>query len=136
MKKFEILEHKADLMIRAFGKKKEELFLNMLLAMGESMRSEAERAEEKIKREIKVKALDLNSLLVDFLSEVLYLTQVNKEIYNDIKFKKFTDIEIEAELSGQKVERFGEDIKAVTYHNLDIHQRKDGIWEATVLFDI
>ena len=74
--------------------------------------------------------------MVDFLSEILYLTQVNKEIYNNVKFTKFTNTEIEGELIGQKVERFGEDIKAVTYHDLDIHQRKDRIWEAIVLFDI
>jgi len=136
MKKYEILEHKADLKIRAFGKTKGELFLNILLGMSESMKSELKRPEEKIKREIKIKSLDLPALLVDFLSEILYLTQVNKEIYNKVEFGKFTDTELEAELFGQKVERFGEDIKAVTYHNLDIHQRKDGTWEATVLFDI
>ena len=137
MKKYEILEHKADLKIRAFGKTKEELFLNMLIGMSESMKgSEVRRPEEKIKREVKIKSLDLPALLVDFLSEVLYLTQVNKEIYTKAKFKKFTGTELEAELIGQKVERFGEDIKAVTYHSLDIHQREDGIWEATILFDI
>ena len=45
------------------------------------------------------------------------------------------EIEIEGELIGQKVKRFGEDIKAVTHHDLDI-QQEDGIWRATVLFDI
>ncbi|MCJ7786859.1 archease [Patescibacteria group bacterium] len=133
--KFEILEHKADLKLRAFGKTKEELFLNMLIGMSESMKSEVRRPEEKIRREVKIKSLDLPALLVDFLSEVLYLTQVNKEIYNNVKYKKFTDTELKAELIGKKVERFGEDIKAVTYHGLDIHQ-KNGIWQVTVLFDI
>ena len=134
MKKYKILEHKADLKIRAFGKTKEELFLNMLLGMTKSQKPEIKG--KKVKREVKIKSLDLEALLVDFLSEVLYLSQVNKEIYKDMKFKKFTDTEIEGELIGQKVERFGEDIKAVTYHSLDIHQREGGIWEATVLFDI
>ncbi len=133
MKKYEILEHRADLKIRAFGKTKEELFLNMLLAMTENQRPEI--LPEKVKREIKISSPELSSLLVDFLSEVLYLTQVNKEIYNNVKYKKFTDTEIEAELVGQKVERFGEDIKAVTYHSLDIHQ-ENGIWQAIVLFDV
>ena len=64
------------------------------------------------------------ALLVDFLSEILYQSQINKEIYNNVKFNKFTITELEAEIFGQKVERFGEDIKAVTYHNLDIHQTK------------
>jgi len=136
MKKFEILPHLADLKIRAFGKTKEELFYHCLQAMIESMKSEVRKPEEKTKEKVKIKSLDLEALLVDFLSEVLYLTQVNREIYNDIKFTKLTDTELEGELIGQKVERFGEDIKGVTHHDLDIHQRKDGIWEAIVLFDI
>jgi len=134
-KKYEILEHKADLKIRVFGKTKEELFLNALLGMTESLKPDV-KSDEKIIRQIKIASPDLPALLVDFLSEILYLIQVNKEIYNDIKFKKFSNVEIEAELFGQKVERFGEDIKAVTYHQLDIHRKEDGTWEAAVLFDI
>jgi SHS2 domain-containing protein len=30
----------------------------------------------------------------------------------------------------------GVHIKGVTYHDLDIHQEKDGTWQATILFDI
>ncbi|PIP24320.1 MAG: hypothetical protein COS25_02355 [Candidatus Nealsonbacteria bacterium CG02_land_8_20_14_3_00_37_10] len=134
MKKYEILEHKADLKIRAFGKDLKELFENAMIGMFESAKYEG--GGRKIKKEIKVSSLDLLSLLVDFLSEALYQSQINKEIYNDIKFTKLIDTELEAELIGQKVERFGEDIKAVTYHNLEIKQNKNKIWEGTVLFDI
>jgi len=134
MKKYEILEHKADLKIRTFGKQKEEMFLNMLLAMTESQK--AITLPEKVTREIKVNSSDLPSLLVGFLSEALYLSQVNREVYHNVKFKTFSDTEIKGEISGQKVERFGEDIKAVTWHSLDVHQKEDGIWEATVLFDV
>ncbi|MBZ9572660.1 archease [Patescibacteria group bacterium] len=134
--KFKILEHRADLKLQIFGKTKEELFKNAVLSMAEVMKAETQKPEKKAKREIKIKSTDLPALLVDFLSEILYLTQVNKEVYNNVKFKKFSDTELEGELTGQKVERFGEDIKAVTYHSLDIHQKEDGTWEATVLFDI
>ena len=41
-----------------------------------------------------------------------------------------------SKLTGQKVESFGEEIKAVTWHSLDIHQEEDGTWQATVLFDV
>lgn len=135
MKKFEVLEHKADLKIRAFGKTKEELFLNMLLGMTGSQKTEG-KIKEEINRKIKIQSLDLSTLLVDFLSEVLYLSQVNKEIYSGVKFTKFTDTELEGGLTGQKIERFGEDIKAVTHYDLAIRQNKDGIWEATILFDV
>jgi len=142
MKPYEILEHRADLKIRAFGKTKEELFSNMLKGMISGLRPEILNSEAET-RNIEIKSPNLETLLVDFLSEVLYLTQVNKEIYIDIKFKKLNDpstnsgqAELKGELVSQKVKRFGKDIKAVTYHELDIHQRTDGIWEAVVLFDI
>jgi len=153
MKQYEILEHKADLKIRAFGKTKEELFLNMMRGMISGLRpeilkqpyGESQATAEAEKRNIEIKSPDLEALLVDFLSEVLYLTQVNKEIYIDIKFKKLTDpstdsissrrAELEGELIGQKVKRFSEDIKAVTYHGLKI-EKINKIWEAVVLFDV
>ena len=133
--KYEILEHKADLKIKVKGSSKEELFLNALLGMGEGLRPETKETKEEIKREIKIKSIDLPALLVDFLNEALYLIQIHKEIYNKIKFVKFSDNELEAELFGQKVESFGQDIKAATYHGLKICPKK-GIWQATVLFDV
>ena len=142
MKQYEILEHPADLKIRALGKTKEELFLNMMKGMTDGLRPETKSQASEIKN-IKIMSPDLGALLVDFLSEILYLIQINKEIYHNINFKKLSDpstssgqAELEGELIGQKVERFGEDIKAVTYHGLDIHREKNGSWEATVLFDI
>ena len=134
MEKFEIMPHTADLEIRVWGEDRKELFLNAFLAMSEALKAEAE--EGGVKRRIKIKSSDFESLLVDFLSEVLYLVQAKGEIYKKIIFQKFSEKEIEAEIFGKKAERFGEDIKAVTYHNLNIRQKEDGIWEATILFDV
>ena len=77
MKKYEILEHKADLKIRAFGRDKKQLFSSMLAAMAESQKPEI-KSKKKIKRQIKIKSLDLAALLVDFLNEVLYLSKTKK----------------------------------------------------------
>ncbi len=135
MKKYEILEHKADLKIRVFGKIKKELFSNAVLGMEDGLRPKLKTQIAK-RKTITIQSLDLSSLLVDFLSEVLYSIQTNREIYNKIKYIKFSDTEIKAELSGKKAERFNQDIKAVTYHNLEIKQEPNGAWTATVLFDI
>ena len=134
MKKFEILEHKADLKIRVFGKDLRELFLNAIVGMFEEAGYESEG--EEIKREIKISSLDLPSLLVDFLSEVLYLCEVNKEVYHKVLFKNLTEKELEGILIGKPLKRMGVHIKAVTYHDLDIHQKEDKTWQATILFDI
>jgi SHS2 domain-containing protein len=134
MKKYEILEHRADLKIKAFGKNKEELFENVMIGMFESAKYEGEGKE--IKKEIKVSSPDLSSLLVDFLSEILYLNEVNRQVYYQVQFKKFTEKNIEGILSGKELKRVGVAIKGVTYHDLDIHQKEDGTWETTILFDI
>ena len=134
MKKFETLEHKADLKIKAFGKDLKELFENAMIGMFESAKYEG--GGKEIKKEIKVSSLDLPSLLVDFLSEVLYLSEVNHEIYNQIQFRKLTNKNIEGNLFGEKLKTIRVAIKGVTYHSLDIHQKKDKTWETTVLFDI
>ncbi|MFQ6049729.1 MAG: archease [Candidatus Paceibacterales bacterium] len=142
MKKYEILEHTADFKIRVFGKTKRELFENALRGMFEGAKYEpffpkaTEDKGEKIKRKIKISSLDLPSLLVDFLNEALYLAEVNQEVYFGVNFENFSEKEIEGTLIGKKLKRMGVQIKGVTYHDLDIHQRKDGSWEATVLFDI
>lgn len=132
---YKILEHPADVRVQAFGNTKEELFLDAMLGMNAILKPQIKSQKLKVKNKIKIKSVDFNALLVDFLSEVLYLIQTNKEIYTDVKFNKFSDKELEGELFGNKVSEFGEDIKAVTYHRLKIEQ-KNGLFEATVLFDI
>lgn len=134
-KDFEILEHPSDIRIKAFGKTKEELFLNAMKGMIAVLRPQILNPKSKIPNKIKIKSIDLNALLVDFLSEVLCSIQTNKEIYINVKFSKFNDKELEGELIGNKVESFNEDIKGVTYHGLKI-EHKNGSYEAVILFDI
>jgi len=151
MKKYQILEHKADLKIKAFGKDKKELFLNAMLGMFEGARYKPELKAKSEKRKISIKSQDLPSLLVDFLNEVLYLCEVNREVYYKVFFINLTEKELEGILVGKKLKRIGVQIKAVTYHDLDIQQKpersegrrrknalqtKDKTWQAIVLFDI
>lgn len=135
MKKFKILDHKADLKIKVFGKDLKKLFENAMIGMFEGARYEKKVKSQKSKVKIKIKSLDLSSLLVDFLSEVLYFCETKKLVFQKIIFQKFTDNKIEATLIGEPLKRMGVQIKAVTYHDLEIHQEK-GIWQATILFDI
>ena len=134
--KFKILPHTADLKIQVYGEDKKELFLNAMLGMFGGARYETDAKSKKLKVKIKIKSVDLFSLLVDFLSEILYLVETKKLVFEKVKFQKFTDNEIEAILIGRPLKRMGVHIKGVTYHDLDIHQEKDGNWQATILFDI
>lgn len=136
MANYQILDHKADLKIKFLGKNKKELFQNAAEGMQSALRPKIKIGGKRVKRKIAVNSLDLESLLVDFLSELNYLNETKGEIYDHIKFIKFSDNKIGAEISGRKVKGFGVVIKGVTYYGLEIRQRKDGICEATMVFDV
>lgn len=133
-KKFEILEHTADLRIRAFGETKEDLFRNSLFGMSSVQKAELP-AGEKITKKIKIESTDLTALLVDFLSEALTQSQINKAVFYAAEFSKFSDTALEGEIEGVKIAEFNEDVKAATYHGAEIIQKND-VYEVTVVYDI
>ena len=135
MQNYEILEHTGDVKIKAYGKSKEELFQNAMEWMFKILNPKSKGQNPK-QRSIEIQSSDLNALLVDFLSEVNYLRQTNMEMYNKVRFTKFSDMRLKGEIEGYEIEEFGEDIKAVTFHKLDIRQNKEGIWETSIIFDV
>lgn len=134
--RYKILEHKSDYKIRAFGKDLPELFSNaaagMMDFLYESAKCKTQSAKDK--RIIKLQANDLKALLVDWLSELLYLTDTKNLAYTKFDFKRLTETKLAAEVFGF-VAKAKDDIKAVTYHGLEINKVVRG-WEAVVLFDI
>ncbi|MEK6820605.1 MAG: archease, partial [Nanoarchaeota archaeon] len=70
--KFKFLEHTADMKFQAFGKSLEEAFVNSALAMKEAISGKI-RVKSRIKKKIMVKGKDKESLLYNFLEEILFL---------------------------------------------------------------
>jgi len=144
--KYQILEHPAELRLRIYGKTIEELFINAAEAMANILSSKFKEVQPpKVNRQylevepLKIKSIDINSLLVDFLSEILAKSQINKCIYLVPKIRvsivNSQKSKVVADLVGYPVDHFDEDIKAVTYQDLNI-QKIDGIWQTILVFDI
>ncbi len=77
---------------------------------------------------------DNESRLVSFLQELLYLCETE-----GLGFDQFA-ITVDgnhgrAELSGAPLIHLGKEIKAVTYHNLAVHETSKGL-QATLVFDV
>lgn len=146
MKNFEILPHPSDVKIRAFGHTLEELFKNAALGMfAVSGRVISNRVVSDKEREVLAKGIDEEALLVSFLSEIWYLSELNKEVYEDfseikiIKNEKNKNYQIKAKMLGKPIERFNLEIKAVTFWDLEIVENPPtggGQFETTVTFDI
>lgn len=145
-KQFELLPHTADIKIRVYGKTLAELFRNAVIGMFQAIRPIAPGCKiinDMVvcpalpeHHEVRVESIDTEALLVDFLSEILYLSDVNNEAYLDAIIHEVTNTKIKATVHGIKITGFEVvEIKAVTHHDLAVKQSK-GIWQADIVFDI
>ncbi|MDI7246383.1 MAG: archease [Bacillota bacterium] len=75
---YEVLEHTADVGIRARGRTLEEAFANAALGMMSLVVPEPGRVLEREERQVKVCAADLEGLLVGWLSEFVYLIDAER----------------------------------------------------------
>jgi len=141
MKEFEILEHTADIGIAASGKIRKEVFINAAKGMFEIIAGETKNLKENFFDKIKLEADNLEGLLFAWLSELLYISETKLVILSKFKIKELSDFQIEAEVEGIKINppfvKIEKEIKAVTYHRLEIKKDEEsGLWRAQVIFDI
>lgn len=146
MKQYEIIPHTADLKIRVYGKSIQELFTHSLVGMFQVLQPKAQNCNYNNDRiecsslpiihEIEIISHDYTMLLVDFLSQALYLSDANNEAYFQLTIIKLTPTLLLAKLHGVSIQGFeGPEIKAVTYHDLDVVQQ-DGVFQTDIVFDI
>jgi SHS2 domain-containing protein len=141
MKEFEIIDHTADIGIVAYGKTKKEVFINAAKGMFEIIAGENRDLKENFYAKIKLEAKSLEDLLIAWLNELLYISEVKLVILNKFIIKELSNGQIKAEVGGTKINhlsiRIKREVKAVTYHRLEIKKDEEsGLWSAQVIFDI
>ena len=133
-KRFEEIEHTADLAIRAYGRDMRELFANAAQGMFALM-VEPSLEESACQREISLEAPDYESLLVDWLNELIYLHEVEEETYSQFAIKTLSPTELKAQVTGGPTKIKTRAIKAATFHELEVVKTDKG-YEATIVFDV
>lgn len=138
MKKYDIIEHTADVAIKAYGKNLSDAFENAAKGMFDIITNNSE-IESTGQYTIELEAPDLEQLLVDWLSELLFLNASQNLVFSffkvnlDEKNKKLS-----ANVFGEKYNiskhKMGVEIKAVTYHMLEVKNKSP--YHVQVLFDI
>ncbi len=131
---FEELDHTADWKIRVWGEDYADLFRNAALAMYALMGT-ARRTGPDVERRITVEGVDYPSLLVAWLNELLFYTEVYGEIFTEVDIHTLRPDYLEATVRGFVGESEFSKIKAVTYHDLEIRETSEGV-EATLVFDV
>ena len=134
---FEVIEHTADVGIIAYGRSLEELFANAALGM---MSFLIDLASVRLirRRTVTADADDREGLLIAWLNELLVLLNADGFVPGRFTVRDLTDTRLRAEVAGEPVDparhRFHLDVKAATYHSLEI--KYDGLWQARVIFDV
>jgi len=132
-KNYTFLEHMVDAFIEAHGKNLEEAFESAGMALVDTM-IHIEKVDEKIKEHIIVNGWDLKSLLYNWLEDLLIKVTSEGKVYSSFKVKisKREGIyELEAIAKGENLD-IGKhepkiEVKAVTYHMMEIKQNRKGV---------
>jgi len=133
-KQFEEIEHTADLAIRAYGRDMKELFANAAYGMFALM-AEPSPEEPTSERGVELEGTDYESLLVDWLNELIYLHEVEGETYSQFAIETLSPTKLKAHVAGRPTKRKTKAIKAATFHNLAIEEIPNGL-VATIVFDV
>ena len=133
---FEEVSHTADLEIKAWGKNLNDLFISAAEGMLHLCGVEDyEEGFSDINETINLDAMDYEGLLILFLEELLYRLTEDYMLFQVHKLTISDSFSLKAKLRGTQIKSYQRDIKAVTYHRLNIQETDDG-YTVNVVFDI
>ena len=136
-KEFEIVDHTADVSIVAYGISKDQAYANAAKALF-SLITDLDSVNEVLYRDIELTTSDEESLLVEWLNELIYLFDTEHIIFKRFDVIKLDSTQLKARNYGEKVDsskhKLKTEVKAATYHMLRV-SRTNG-YKVQVLFDI
>lgn len=135
---FELLEHTADIGLKAYGQTLKEAFENAAYGMF-SMITDLERVETRETIEVQVEAIDAEALLVAWLNELIYLSDARTLVLKSFNISEWDEENyLKASVRGEPVDlsrhSIEVQIKACTYHMLMID--KNSRYAVQVVFDV
>jgi len=138
MKRFEILDHTADIGLVVYGDDLKALFENA----GEGffhIITDLRKVKRRIERPITLGGESLDRLIVDWLNELLYLHDVQNLLFKAFEVTSVGEGGLRAAVKGEPFQEgvhvIKTEVKAVTYHKIEVRQ-KNGHWRAQIIMDL
>jgi len=141
---FEEISHTADWSVRVWAEDLPSLFAESARAMN-SLAGVETVSSPRVKRTFKIESMDVESLLVAFLSELVYYQEQENLAFNqfDLQIEEPAPTgtavpkgqKLKVEMEGAEITSVDKAIKAVTYHNLKVEQTEYGL-EVMIVFDV
>lgn len=133
---YEILEHTADIGFRARGESLEGLFFEAARGLAEIIG--VWKPQEGEDKAISLEANDLGALLVDWLSEILYLHETLDATIGSVRVERVDEGRVDGSIALVPMKEppdEGIQVKAITYHQLKVERSGEG-WAADVYLDV
>jgi len=136
VRRFRLIEHTADMGLVAYGKSLAEAFANAAYGLF-SLIVEPNKVKEKESRKVTVQAQDTESLLFNWINELIYIFEVERLLFKRFDITEFTGRSLEATCWGEKYDpsrhQLKTGVKSATYHMLKVDGKKNRV---QVIFDV
>lgn len=136
MKNYEFLPHTADIQLEANGTTLPELFVHAAQGMFSYLAGGA--TGDVYTGPVEVTGVDTESLLVNWLSELLYIGTRNRAVLDTFRIRSLNGTTLSADVSGRRRvpgTPAAHEIKAVTYSGLRVRRTETG-FSAAIIFDV
>ena len=131
---FEEIPHTADWSVRVWAQDLPSLLAESARAMN-ALAGTVTDPGARVKRAFASEGPDIESLLVAFLSELVYYQEQDHGLAFDTFDVRMSDRQISVTMEGSQITSVDKAIKAVTYHNLKIEETSRG-YEVVIVFDV
>jgi len=132
---FKEIEHTADRALIIYGSDLGQLLLNAAVGLNSLLVPQCDISIGQKKKSVALEAIDAESLLVEWLSELAYWAESELLVFHQFDLHSVSSTHVKATIHGNRVAQLETHIKAVTYHNLKIVETDEGL-TATVVFDV
>lgn len=136
---YRLTDHTADLGMEIFGENPADLFANAARALFAELLPGLGSVPPCHVHHIEVTGADQADLMVNWLRELLYLFNGEGQVLSHLEIRELTETGLRAEVGTgdflPERHEVGQEIKAVTYHQIQVAPEGDG-WRALVVFDV
>lgn len=130
---FEEISHTADWSVRVWASDLPSLFAESARALN-ALAGTVTSQSLRVKRTFESEGHDVESLLVAFLSELVYYQEQENLAFDTFDIW-MSDQKISVTMEGAQITSVDKAIKAVTYHNLKVEETARGV-EVVIVFDV
>jgi SHS2 domain-containing protein len=122
--------------LRVWGEDRASLFANAARGMAALLTgTEPVELQPTEKRRFEMSAYDVETLLVSWLEELLYLAEEEYLLFTTFTFHEIDSQHLRATARGGPVDRIRLGIKAVTFSEMAVQQGEHGL-ETKIVFDV